>query len=131
MWENRLIVNNGCSSAKPGKRYHPAHSLGLTLIELLIALAIFAVLSAITHGAIRAALEARQRIEAESNRLGDLQRAMLVIERDVVQMVGRRIRDENGEALPALKSPGNGFRLLEFTRTGWNNPTRANRSHLT
>ncbi|MBT8419749.1 MAG: type II secretion system minor pseudopilin GspJ [Gammaproteobacteria bacterium] len=114
------------------------YSRGLTLIELLIALAIFAVLSAMAHGAIRAALEARERIEDQAARLGALQKAITVMERDISQMVHRSIRDENGEPLPALVSPGSTldsalsgkFRLMEFTRTGWQNPTGAKRGHL-
>lgn len=112
-------------------------SSGLTLVELLIALAIFAVLSAMAHGAIRAALEARERIRNQATHLGALQKSMVIIERDVSQMVPRPIRDENGEPLPALISPNaisNGFpnsasRLMEFTRAGWRNPIGA-RVHL-
>ncbi|VFM99185.1 MAG: general secretion pathway protein J [Candidatus Kentron sp. G] len=113
-------------TASEGKR----SSEGMTLVELLIALAIFAVLSAITHGAIRAALEARERIETQNARLAALQKAIAIIERDVSQMANRPIRDENGEPLPALESSGSGARLMEFTRTGWQNPMGAKRGHL-
>ena len=99
-------------------------------MELLVALAIFAVVFSLAHGAIRAALEARERIGAQSARLGGLQRAMAVLERDLSQMIGRPIRDENGEPLPALYAPDNGEYLLEFTRAGWPNPAGARRGNL-
>nr|VFK15489.1 MAG: general secretion pathway protein J [Candidatus Kentron sp. LPFa] len=92
---------------------------GMTLIELLIALTIFAIISAITYGAIRAATETQQRIEAQTTRFAALRKAIAVIGRDVSQMLGRPIRDEHGEPLPALKSSEGDFYLMEFTRTGW------------
>ena len=48
-----------------------------------------------------------------------LRKAIAVIGRDVSQMLGRPIRDEHGEPLPALKSSEGDFYLMEFTRTGW------------
>ena len=115
----------------PPTAFEGKHSSGgMTLVELLIALAIFAVLSTITHGAIRAALEARERIETQNARLAALQKAIAIIERDVSQIANRPIRDENGEPLPALASSGSGARLMEFTRTGWQNPMGAKRGHL-
>ena len=103
---------------------------GMTLIELLIALAVFAVLSAITYGAIRTAIETQQRIEVRTTRFAALQKAMAVIERDVLQMVDRPIRDEYGEPLPALKSSDGDFRLMEFTRTGWQTLIGVNKVRL-
>nr|VFK79732.1 MAG: general secretion pathway protein J [Candidatus Kentron sp. SD] len=103
---------------------------GITLIELLIALAVFAVISAITYGAIRAATETQRRMEARSMRFVALQRAMAVLERDVSQMVDRPIRDEYGESLPALRASEKGPRLMEFTRTGWQTLMGARRMRL-
>lgn len=91
----------------------------MTLIELLIAMAVFAVISAITYGAIRSAVETQRRVEARTNRFTALQMAMAVMERDILQMVDRSIRDEYGERIPALQSARDDFRLMEFTRTGW------------
>jgi len=91
----------------------------MTLIELLIALAIFAVISAITYGAIHTVTETQQRIAARTTRWAALQKAIAVIERDVLQIVDRPIRDEYGESLPALKSSEDDSHLMELTRTGW------------
>lgn len=102
----------------------------MTLIELLIALAIFAVISAITYGAIRAATEAQRRIEAQTTRFAALRKAIAVIGRDVSQMIGRPIRDEYGEPLPALRSSDGDLYSMEFTRTGWQTSTGVNRVRL-
>nr|VFK57313.1 MAG: general secretion pathway protein J [Candidatus Kentron sp. TC] len=104
--------------------------LGMTLIELLIALAIFAVISAITYGAIRAATETQRRIEAQTSRFAALRKAIAVIGRDVSQMIGRPIRDEYGEPLPALRSSDGDLYSMEFTRTGWQTSTGVNRVRL-
>nr|VFK21594.1 MAG: general secretion pathway protein J [Candidatus Kentron sp. LFY] len=103
---------------------------GMTLIELLIALAVFAVISTITYGAIRTATETQQRIQARSMRFGALQKTMAVIDRDVSQIVNRPIRDEYGEPLPALQASKDDFHLMEFTRTGWQTLVGANRTPL-
>lgn len=102
----------------------------MTLIELLIALAIFAVISAITYGAIRAATETQRRIEAQTSRFAALRKAIAVIGRDVSQMIGRPIRDEYGEPLPALRSSDGDLYSMEFTRTGWQTSTGVNRVRL-
>lgn len=77
-------------------------STGFTLLELLVALAIFALVSTMAYGGLQMVLENRSRVVAEGERLGDLQLAMGVIERDLLQLARRNWRDQWGETHPPL-----------------------------
>jgi general secretion pathway protein J len=108
---------------------------GFTLIELMIALAIFAVLSAMTYGGLRAVLNARNHSEQQAERLASLQTALLIIGRDIEQTTPRAIRDVGNGNQPAMMGGGTNTAsitgsMLEFTRTGWRNPAGRARSNL-
>lgn len=103
---------------------------GFTLLELLVALAIFAVLAAISYTALSQVLETRRHLEVKAARLAALQTAFTVLERDIEQGVDRGVRDEFGDAEAAMKGGGVGTVLLSLTRNGWRNPLGRPRSHL-
>ena len=106
------------------------HAAGFTLLELLVALAIFAVLAAIAYTALNQVTETRRYMEVKAARLNALQLAFTVLERDIEQGAPREVRDEFGDTEPALKGGGAGPRLLSLTRGGWRNPLGLTRSHL-
>ncbi len=99
---------------------------GFTLLEMLIALAIFGLLAVMSYGGLASVLEQQFRTEAEAERLAALQKAYLVMQRDIEQMVARPVRDEFGDE----QAPLVGDQTLEFTRDGWNNPLGRPRSTL-
>lgn len=103
---------------------------GFTLIELVVAMAVFAIMAAIAYSGLNNVLLARGQTEQHSKSLQQLQLAMNWIARDVEQTVDRGVRSEYGEAQPALI--GNDFEgwLIEFTRNGWRNPANHARSNL-
>lgn len=104
---------------------------GFTLVELLIALSIFAILSVMAYSGLNSVLDTRRQVEAEAARLAALQGAFARIEQDLEQAVSREIRDEYGDAQRALRSPvGNDGAQLELTRSGWRNPMQRPRAHL-
>ncbi|MBL1432589.1 MAG: type II secretion system minor pseudopilin GspJ [Gammaproteobacteria bacterium] len=105
------------------------YSGGFTLIELLVAVLVFAVISALASGGFNAVLKTASRSEAQMTRLAELQKAMVIIARDVEQAVERPVRDGFGDTLPPFigSQPTN---LLEFSRTGRGNPGQVARSHL-
>ncbi len=65
---------------------------------------------------------------ARGERLGELQRAMQVMQRDVLELTPRSVRDEMGDALPAMRIGRTS--ALELTRSGWRNPLGQRRSEL-
>ena len=103
---------------------------GFTLLELLVALASFAVLATIAYGALNSVLTARRQVEAKGERLAALQTALMVMERDVEEAVPRGVRDELGDRQPALLGGGTGTMVLTLTRDGWRNPLGLARSTL-
>lgn len=103
---------------------------GFTLLELLVAMAIFAILAVMAYSGLNAVLDNRQALEVQSDRMRQLQTAFLLIGRDLTQSASRRVRDELGGDLEAMKG-GEGFiPLIEFTHTGQRNPAGGLRSNL-
>ncbi len=103
---------------------------GFTLLELLVALAIFAVLAVLAYGGLSTVLHARDRTDQAAKRLGELQSAMLLLSRDLRQAAPRPIRDEFGDARAALLGVSEGEPRLELTRAGNANPANLQRSTL-
>lgn len=75
---------------------------GFTLLELLVALAIFAVVAALAWGGLGAVARTQRGLEGAGSALAQLQKAIGHFERDVRQAVPRPIRTEAGEIEPAL-----------------------------
>ncbi|HFD91713.1 MAG TPA: type II secretion system protein GspJ [Gammaproteobacteria bacterium] len=98
-----------------------------TLLELLVSLALFAVLSVIAYSTLQNIMEARQRSEAQAERLVTLQTLFTIMERDFEQAIQRGIRDIFGDHQAALLGTGE---AVEFSRTGRRNPAGFARSNL-
>ena len=64
--------------------------------------------------------------EQAADRLGELQKMYLVMQRDIEQIVPRIVRDEFGDA----QQPLIGGDTLRLTRGGWRNPAGRQRSTL-
>lgn len=103
---------------------------GFTLLELLVALAIFGLLAAMAYGGLNSVMTARQVTEQHAARLTQLQMAFLWLGRDIEQTIDRPIRDDYGDQQPALLGVEFGRYQLELTRSGWRNPAFRPRSHL-
>lgn len=101
---------------------------GFTLLEMLVALAVFAVLGVMASQLLARMVDVHDVASGRGQRLADLQRAMQVLQRDVMQLSQRGVRDELGGPLPALRLGGSS--PLEFTRRGWRNPLDQRRSEL-
>lgn len=102
-------------------------SRGFTLLELLVAIAVFAVVAMLAYGGLATVLDAREDTAAGAEQLRTLQQTMLMLQRDLDQVVARGIRDEYGDDKPALHGGPDWF---EFTRSGWSNPADQPRSAL-
>ncbi|NYQ85965.1 GspJ family T2SS minor pseudopilin variant LspJ, partial [Escherichia coli] len=64
---------------------------GFTLIEILIALTVFAILATITSSTLYYAFNTRTRVNAQAERLNALQLAISIIQQDTSQTVERAI----------------------------------------
>lgn len=101
--------------------------LGFTLVEMLIALAIFSLVSMTAGSLLYQAVEAQGKATSYGDRLINIERGIGRVVRDVSQYVPRTIRDEFGDTMEALRvAPSE----LEFTRGGWSNPAEHARSEL-
>jgi general secretion pathway protein J len=69
---------------------------------VLVAVAIFALAAALAYGGLDAVVRARAQLDAENDRLGQVQFAFGLIERDVRGVVARGVRDGYGAPLPPL-----------------------------
>ncbi len=102
---------------------------GFTLLELLVAMSIFAIIGLGANQMLRTILQTHELAQAKIESLSAYTRALAVMQRDFNQLVYRRVRDEYGEVLPALRL-NSGPYPVEFSRTGWNNPLGLPRSNL-
>lgn len=100
---------------------------GFSLLELVIAVAIFAVISAVAYGGLSAIARSRAALAAEQTRFAQVQRALGVLGGDLAQAVSRSVRGESGAELPALQGRAD---AIEFTRVGFANPLAEARSNL-
>ena len=101
-------------------------SAGFTLLELLVALSIFGLLATLSYSGLQAVMTTQSQTEIAADRLGELQKLYLIMQRDIEQVVPRSIRDEYGDVQPPLV----GGETLQLTRSGWRNPAGRQRSHL-
>ncbi|HLQ26191.1 MAG TPA: type II secretion system minor pseudopilin GspJ [Acidiferrobacterales bacterium] len=108
---------------------------GFTLLELLVAISIFAVVSAITYGGLIQVLKSRDRLEAERQFWRGLSVTFWYLQQDLGQARARSVRDTDGSPLPALRGQAVDPRALgepslEFTRGGMSVLSDAVRSDL-
>lgn len=103
---------------------------GFTLLELLVAVGVFAVLAAIAYGALQTVLATRAHADEQMQHLAQLQTAFTIMERDFEQAVVRSIRDEFGNPRAAMLGGVGNEEIVEFTRMGWRNPTSLPRSYM-
>jgi len=95
---------------------------GFTLVEVLVATAVFAAMSALAWGGLNAVIRARAVLVEEQQAFAQLQRAVSSFERDLEAAVARPVRGNYGEALPALRGDGDS---VELTRLGYAGPSGA------
>lgn len=92
---------------------------GFTLIEILIALTVFAVLATITSSSLYYAFTTRTLVNAQADRLNSLQLAISLIQQDTIQAIERPIRGNEMRLFPAFIGQTH---YLELTRDGTINP---------
>lgn len=102
---------------------------GFTLMEVLIAVTITAVIGLGVWQVISSVISSRDRVDEVATDFEGLQKAFLLMSRDITQVVNRPVRDIYGDFAPALSSREDSYELV-LTRQGWRNPLGSRRSQL-
>lgn len=111
---------NHLMSTKAHLNYNRA--VGFTLLEILIAMAIFTLIGLASTGLLMAAIDSNDLSATRLQNLQKLQRAMLTIERDIQQAVERPVRI-NGEVNEiTFYGEDEEDAAIALVRNGWSNP---------
>jgi len=104
---------------------------GFTLIEILVAVLITAILAVMAFEAMQQALKNREVVRAHQERLRDVQYAMRSLVQDFSQLMPRPVREPLGDGFqPAVLATTTTASEVIFTRGGWMNPAGLQRSTL-
>lgn len=87
-----------------------------TLLELLVALAIFAIISVGAFQLITQVTNYQQRSEQRMQAFNAVSAVLNIMERELLQAIDRPIRDEFGDALPALVGDSQSVELTSGAR---------------
>jgi general secretion pathway protein J len=122
---------------------------GFTLIELVVALFISAIMFVFGYRALAQAISSRRELEEQAAKLDTLQRAMRIMEQDFELLAPRPVRNPIGDGyMAALLAQDTGVTgslstqlsgstlngstppIVTFTRVGWTNPVGIQRSEM-
>jgi len=91
---------------------------GFTLLELLVAVALFVLIAAMAYSGLSALIAQNEGLRERSESLKQVQMAAQMLQWDLTQMVDRPVRDPLGETLGSLVVGGRRGILNEFSRSG-------------
>jgi general secretion pathway protein J len=100
---------------------------GFSLIELLVAMTVFAIMAALAYGGLNSIARTRGELARQEDAFRDLMRAVDGFDRDLRETAARPVRGNFGQAIPAFIGTSD---HLEFTRLGFANPQAEPRSNL-
>lgn len=104
---------------------------GFTLIELMIAVGIFSLMTIFAYAGVNQVIRARTLTAETLARLSDVQFTLRMLAMDVEQLHPRPVREELSETLtPSLIADLRRYNQLELTRGGWRNPLGSPRPSL-
>ncbi|MBT8080768.1 MAG: type II secretion system minor pseudopilin GspJ [Gammaproteobacteria bacterium] len=102
-----------------------------TLIEILVAIAVFAVIAALGYGALGQTLNSADMLNERMDRLQAIQRTVRQLSQDFMLLAPRPVRSElSGSFGPALSTSFQSGFAIEMTSGGWSNPAVLPRSTL-
>lgn len=93
---------------------------GFTLVEMLIALALFAVIAVGALGLLRFSVDAELASRTKTDSIAAQRRFLSVWTADLAQAVPRPARDQAGMSHPAFEAGRDGV-MIRLTRSGWDN----------
>lgn len=97
-----------------------SNARGFTLIEILVALVIFAIMGVLAAMSLQSMIRTHSMLKKSDASLTQLQIAMTLMRRDIIQVIDRPIIDSDGSIEAAFV--GSGGNQIVFTRTGLQNP---------
>jgi general secretion pathway protein J len=104
---------------------------GFTLIEVLVALAVFGVLSLLSYMSLGQTLSNADMLGDRMDRLQSIQRTISFLSNELLQTVPRTVRVELGDApVAALQSDFGSEFALQLTHGGWPNSMGVPRSTM-
>ena len=111
---------------------------GFTLVEMLVALAMFGFIAAAGVAILAHAADNRDVVSARMDRIAELQRSRVLLASDLGQVAMRRVRGADGTPARhafagATSGALDGVVLFAFVRRGWSNPDaepRASMQHV-
>jgi len=77
---------------------------GFTLLEVLMAIAIFALVATAAFSMLQQTLKSGEHFDLKASQLAELQRTHRLLQQDIKQVIARPVRDQFGELLPAVMS---------------------------
>lgn len=99
---------------------------GFTLLEVLIAMALFSLLGLACYQLLERVLHSERRIEQHEQQLRSLQRALGIFERDLAQAIVHPLDDDLSRRQALIGRADN----LRLVRGGWSNPLDQARSDV-
>ena len=105
---------------------------GFTLVEMMVALFVFSILSVAGVLLLRSAVDSNEVTDRNLRGVADMQRLVSLLETDLSQALPRTYRDGDGERRAAFESDigTNGNMFLVFTRGGQSNINDKARSNI-
>ena len=109
-----------------GGKFPAKPASGFTLLEVLIAVALFSLLATMSYSGLRSVIQTDNRLKESAEVYNRLQSTLLIMEQDFLQMQPVGTRDALGDPLPAVVFPDQRADFyFEFTRGGladWSSP---------
>ena len=102
-------------------------STGFTLLEMIVAVAIFAIMATIAYTGLNHTIKVGNQVNESNLRLSELQFALSYFSRDWLQVSSRKVRNQYGDEENNIIIADNS---VSFTRGGWTNLLQRKRSNL-
>lgn len=103
---------------------------GFTLIEILVAVVVLAIMAVAAYTGLNAVIDVRRETRMSMQQFKQLQLAMVTLDRDLEQAIARPIRHASGDMAPGMRGGDHDVPELTFTRSGDPNPLQLPRSGL-
>jgi general secretion pathway protein J len=127
--DRALLANQGFASAERSTEHGFAFAgrsaeHGFTLIELLVAVLIFAMLATTGVILLRSSVDGQAAVRSHLDALADVQRGIATLDGDLAQAAPRVSRTQAGTLAPAFfgRAAQEDEPLMQFVRAGWSNP---------